>query len=146
MKRSAALTPLSHDHHVALEVALRLRRASAEDLDAAVERFDAFWRPTGVRHFAIEEDLLTDALPAPQAGWGAQVARMRAEHDRIRALADTLDRPDGVDRLATAHELGTLLGDHVRFEERELFVLLETHLAPGALGRLGDRIAAAENA
>jgi len=34
----------------------------------------------------------------------------------------------------------------VRFEERELFVLLETRLAPGALQRLGDRIAAAEGA
>ena len=52
---------------------------------------------------------------------------------------------DGGDRLATAHDLGTLLNDHVRFEERELFVLLEARLAPGALQRLGDRIATAED-
>ncbi len=143
MKRSAALTPLSHDHHVALEVALRLRRATDEDLGAAVERFAAFWHPTGLRHFAVEEELLPGALPPRQAGWGAEIARMRAEHERLRALARMLEE-DGTDRLATAHELGTLLNDHVRFEERELFVLLETHLAPGALARLGDRIAAAE--
>ncbi len=144
MKRSAALTPLSHDHHVALEVALRLRRAGADDLDAAVARFAAFWHPAGLRHFAIEEELLPDALPAREAGWGEQIARMRAEHERLRALADALEQ-DGGDRLATAHDLGTLLNDHVRFEERELFVLLEARLAPGALQRLGDRIATAED-
>ena len=144
MKRSAALTPLSHDHHVALEVALRLRRAGADDLGTAGGGLGGVWESVAVGPVALEEELLPDALPAREAGWGEQIARMRAEHERLRALADALEQ-DGGDRLATAHDLGTLLNDHVRFEERELFVLLEARLAPGALQRLGDRIATAED-
>jgi len=102
MKRSAALTPLSHDHHVALEVALRLRRAGAEDLDEAVARFAAFWDPGGLRHFAIEEEVLPGALPAREAGWGAHIARMTADHERLRALAGAV-QDDGEDRLDVAH-------------------------------------------
>jgi len=36
------------------------------------------------------------------------------------------------------------LHDHVRFEERELFVAAEAALDPAALQRLGERIEAAE--
>jgi hypothetical protein len=39
--------------------------------------------------------------------------------------------------VAGAHELGTLLHDHVRFEERELFPLLEDRLSEPQLERLG---------
>jgi hypothetical protein len=55
MKRSDALAPLSRDHHHALEVALRLRRATPESADDAATRFVAFWYEDGQRHFEIEE-------------------------------------------------------------------------------------------
>jgi hypothetical protein len=103
VKRSLALVPLGHDHHQALEAALRLRRATDEDLDAAVARFRHFWR----------------------------------EHGQIRAGSASLDTLDD------AHRLGQLLNDHVRFEERELFGLLEAKLEPDQLDRLGREIALA---
>src|SRR6185503_16531842 len=47
MKRSPALAPLSHDHHHALDVARRLRRADAEDLDEVLAYLVEFWRTIG---------------------------------------------------------------------------------------------------
>jgi hemerythrin-like domain-containing protein len=130
VKRSAALTALSHDHHHALDVARRLRRAEPADLESALAYLRAFWEPRGRRHFEVEEDVLFGALPATDAEWAAAVDRVRAEHDDLRARIATVDGPDA------AHELGRLLHDHVRFEERHLFALLEDRLSEPELERL----------
>ena len=140
MKRSAALIPLSHDHHLALEVALRLKRADPADLESASARFYSFWDPDGLQHFAVEERLLVDALPQADPGWRKATARLHADHARIRELAAALSIDAA---LETAHELGQMLANHVRFEERELFVELETRLPPEALDRLGAEISSA---
>lgn len=143
VKRSDALAPLSRDHHQALEVALRLRRAGEADGDAAVERFLAFWRAIGSRHFEIEEELLLPALPDSDPRWRAACARVRDEHARLRAAGDALATKPSV---PDARAAGELLHDHVRFEERELFGLLEDGLDPDALEALGRAVEDAENA
>jgi hemerythrin-like domain-containing protein len=140
MKRSEALAPLSRDHHVALEAALRLRRATPETVDTATTRFATFWRDAGARHFEIEEELLLTALDDGGPRWDEALARVRAEHAEIRARADRLD-PGDVDR---ARELGELLAAHVRFEERTLFELLEGALTEDELAALGRAVARAE--
>jgi hemerythrin-like domain-containing protein len=137
MKRSEALVSLGHDHHVALEAALRLRRATVDDLDAAVASFREFWAEhTRRRHFEIEEELLLPAL-AGDTEWDEMAARIRRDHEQIRAQAGTLAT------VADANSLGQLLNDHVRFEEREAFELLETRLDPDRLAELGAEIRAA---
>lgn len=108
MKRSDALAPLSRDHHQALEVALRLRRAGEGDADAAVERFLAFWRAIGSRHFEIEEELLLPALPATDPEWRAACQRVLDEHARLRAAGEALASA------RDARAAGELLHDHVR--------------------------------
>ena len=138
MKRSAALVPLGHDHHQALEAALRLRRAASDDLESAVARFHEFWSQHGGRHFEIEEQLVLPALEGDQR-WDEMADRVRREHVEIRARAEDLETLDD------AHELGRLLHDHVRFEERELFELLEARLEPDRLSRLGLDIEHAES-
>jgi len=142
MKRSAALAPLSRDHHQALEAALRLRRAEDDSVAAAVARFGEFWSAAGARHFEIEEELVLPALPADDAAWAEAVARVRAEHDLIRAQA-TAVLGGQADR-ESARELGALLNAHVRFEERTLFPLLEQGLPSTRLEALGRAIDAAE--
>jgi len=141
MRRHPALVSLSRDHHQALAVALRLRRATARNVDDAAA-FAAFWEPRGRRHFEIEEELLLPAIPATDAVWTRAADRVRAEHGRLRDLATLLSRP--VNRLSVARDLGQRLHDHVRFEERELFVTLEERLSNDELGRLAHAIAAAE--
>ncbi len=148
MKRSAELKPLSHDHHQALFVAMQLKRASPEDGPFAFQAFADFVEETGDRHFRIEEEILLPAwlarrrrrLPSPRA----LAARVAAEHLEIRArarrLAATGPAPDEL------RELGDLLERHVRFEERELFPLIEGSLDEAAIRDLGLEIAAAEAA
>jgi hypothetical protein len=138
VKRSAALTPLSHDHQHALDAALRLRRADEETLGAAITGFQEFFEREGRRHFAIEEELVLPALPADDPEWAAGVERVRDDHAAIRAAAGALG--DAAD----ARALGERLNDHVRFEERTLFPLIERRLAGAELERLGAAIAAAE--
>jgi hypothetical protein len=135
VKRSPELTPLSRDHHVALEHALRLRRTTDEDVCATVDRFLAFFTGDGERHFRQEEELLLPLVPLEAAEQGE---RMRSEHAEIRRRAALL--ADGAD-VAAAAELGTLLHDHVRFEERELFPLLEHVAPPGVLEQVGHVLA-----
>jgi len=145
VQRSAALTPLSRDHQHALDAALRLRRADPATVEAVIERFLAFWAAEGRRHFEIEEGHLLGALPADDPEWAPGVARVRADHAAIRAAATTL-ADGGGNRLSTARTTGERLRDHVRFEERELFTLLERRLAPEELERVGEAIARAERA
>lgn len=141
MKRSPELTPLSHDHHQALVAAMRLKRANDPPADAAA--YLEFWRSHGARHFEIEEEIL---LP----GWVAACAdadrahadRLAREHLTIRAETRRLERGDA--SAAQLRELGELLEAHVRFEERELFPLIETQLDDETIATLGAEIAAAE--
>jgi hemerythrin-like domain-containing protein len=142
MKRAEALQPLSREHLAALLAARKLRQA--EDLEVAAREFVAFWEKDGRQHFIIEEDVL---LP----GWAAYgeldrpgVTRMLEEHLAIRREALRLEA--GELTLEQVHAFGDLLHDHVRFEERQLFMAAEAALDPDALQRLGERIEAAEAA
>jgi hemerythrin-like domain-containing protein len=140
MKRAEALQPLSREHLTALLAAKKLREA--DDVAVATRDFLAFWNEDGRRHFRIEEEVL---LP----GWAAYgevdhdgVVRMLEEHLTIRREALRLQA--GELSLRDIHNLGVLLHDHVRFEERELFVVAEAALDPAALDLLAAAIEAAE--
>lgn len=142
MKRAEALQPLSREHLTALLVAKKLREA--DDATAAAGEFLDFWREHGQRHFRIEEEVLLPGWAAYGAVDRDGVARMLEEHLAIRAEALRLESGDiALERL---RELGTLLHDHVRFEERQLFVSAEESLDAAALERLAAAIEAAEEA
>ena len=122
MNRAPELIPLSQEHHQALFVALQLRRATPATLDDALSALRAFWEGGGAAHFEAEEAWFVPGLcDAP--GWDDAVARMLHEHTELRA------RIAVVDDVAGAVELGERLRDHVRFEERELFGMVEATLA-----------------
>ena len=142
MKRAEALRLLSRDHHAALVAAKTLRDAA--EPEPARRAFLEFWREHGALHFRVEEEVL---LP----GWAlhaevdrSAVARMLEDHLTIRREALRLEQVDVP--LEEIRELGTVLADHVRFEERELFGLIEEALDPQALDRLATAIEKAERA
>lgn len=142
MKRSAALAPLSRDHQHALDAALRLRRADTAGVREAVAHFTRFIEDEGRRHFEIEERLLLPALPADDPEWAAAVRRIREDHAAIRAAATA---PSGFS-VSDAQALGRRLTEHVRFEERVAFEILERRLDPDELDRLGRAVEAADDA
>jgi hemerythrin-like domain-containing protein len=142
MKRSSALASLSRDHQHALEAALRLRRAEQESVNAAIRHFQAFFETEGRRHFEIEERCLVPALPADDPEWAAAVGRMLDDHHVVREAAGEFATTE--DRVASARSLGDRLHEHVRFEERVLFQILERRLTADELDRLAMSMAEAE--
>jgi hemerythrin-like domain-containing protein len=140
MKRDESLRPLSREHHRALVTAGSLQE-SEPSADLA-NTFLTFWREDGQRHFRIEEEVLLPTWAMHAAVDRVGVARMLDEHLAIRRSALEIETR-GLS-LEQARELGQLLDAHVRFEERELFPLIEASLDENALSQLAVAIERAE--
>jgi quercetin dioxygenase-like cupin family protein len=127
VRRHRALAPLSHDHHHSLVEARRLRRAAnGPGADAAARAFLRFFAAEGIRHFREEEELLFP-LVADRPEAREPVVRALLEHQRLHALAAQLAPQAHAGRPSPElmSELGERLDEHVRYEERELFPLIE---------------------
>jgi hemerythrin-like domain-containing protein len=144
VKRSAALTPLSRDHHHGLFAALGLTRATADSAAEAAGAFLEFWRSEGRRHFQIEEDLLLPGFARHGPADHPAVVRALVEHVDLRRRGQDVER--GEAPLDALHELGRRLSAHIRQEETVLFPLVEETLPPAELTALGAAIEAAERA
>jgi iron-sulfur cluster repair protein YtfE (RIC family) len=138
MKRHPALEQLSRDHHRALVVAARLKRASATDAEQVRQSFLDYWEAEGRLHFREEEEILLPTLARFASPEEPIVARVLIDHVRIRAAAAEL--AGGVD-LPALRGLGTELEQHVRRQERQLFPLIEQALPEPELIALAARLA-----
>jgi Hemerythrin HHE cation binding domain len=143
MKRDPALVSLSHDHHQALFVARALRRATAATSTDARAAFLAYWDGHGRTHFRLEEEILLPAYAGHGDPHHPLVARALCEHVAIRHRADETARTLAPSTVGL-RELGSRVAEHVRFEERELFPLIERALPPAALSAVATALAQAE--
>ncbi|MDQ3933134.1 MAG: hemerythrin domain-containing protein [Actinomycetota bacterium] len=143
MKRGTALQTLSQDHHQALVVAQKLRRATVDTAPAARRAFLSFWQTDGQKHFRVEEEVLLPAF-ARHADAGARdaVIRVLAEHVDLRRRAGDMEAQP-TPPLHQLRQLGETLHDHVRHEERALFPLVEQALPEPELEALATALAAA---
>jgi len=117
MKRSAALIPLSREHHQALVTAKRLldmAQQQPQSLPAYWQSLRSRFAPELLEHLAEEEQHFGDLLS------GALQQQFIDEHRQLRALLDS-------DDIGEIQQFAKLLRAHVRFEERELFGWLEQH-------------------
>jgi hypothetical protein len=130
MKRHAALLQHSRDHHHGLKLARLARFAADSGSPAAVaeaahtikEQFTEKLEP----HFQDEEKGLLVELAA--IGQHELVQRTLDEHAQLRELNRRLAaNPEDA---ASMSSFATLLHDHVRFEERELFEIAQDLLYP----------------
>lgn len=142
VKRSAALAELSRDHHHALAIAARLRRATPDTAVADREALLDYWDHAGRRHFRDEEEILLPAYAAHADPHHPLVARVLCELVAIRALVAGVEATAApvVERLQA---LGAALAHHVRLEERRLFGLIEATLPAADLERLATLLAPA---
>jgi hemerythrin-like domain-containing protein len=145
MKRSAALASLSRDHHQALVVAQRLRRATDDTAAAARETFLAYWAGHGRLHFRLEEELLFPAYARHGDPHDPLVLRALVEHASIRLHAAAL-AADGAPASDALKQVGTELAAHVRMEERELFPLIERTMPADELNSLARALDDAQQA
>jgi hemerythrin-like domain-containing protein len=126
------LASLSRDHHEALVLAQKLRRATPATVTTSREGFLAYWQAHGQNHFRLEEEVLFPAYAAHGDPHHALIARALCDHVAIRhhaqALAGAAEPTlDGAAEptLDALHELGHQLAAHVRLEERQVFPLIE---------------------
>jgi hemerythrin-like domain-containing protein len=141
MKRDEALRSLSRDHHQALVVAQRMRRA--DDAEEGAAQFLDFFETHGQVHFGIEEQVLLPRWAELGEVDREAAARLAAEHLSIRTHALELQSEPN---LESVRALGEELDAHVRFEERELFPAIERDLGEEELAVLARAVAAAEEA
>lgn len=127
MLRSHTLQPLSREHHAALKLAKVCERAALSGDGAKVSRAcqQAIQAYAGglEAHFLTEELTLLPLLSEPLEQ--ALVARTLADHRQLYALLGGLQQNDA----EALNNFGKCLTSHVRFEERELFPVLEIKLA-----------------
>jgi hemerythrin-like domain-containing protein len=143
MKRAQALRQLSRDHHKALFIAQRLRRAEEPDIEALALEFLDFWRFHGQPHFRVEEEVLLPAYERVASAEEKPVVRVLTDHVTIRRRAADIEA--GVKSLRSLRELGTILEEHVRHEERVLFPGIEQALPASELESLARAMERAEN-
>ena len=128
IKRSKELAPLSRQHHDGLLFAWKIKQglANGTSINTLVDYTRWFWSNHIQPHFKNEEEVLAKFLPRDNP----LVSQMFKEHTQIRDLIDSLDQEPGANSLPL---LAETLNNHIRFEERQLFVYAEQALTPGQL-------------
>ena len=135
MKRDRRLRQLSDDHHQALVLARRATSAASVKPETLAALWDEVTRRFHIElapHFSIEEQYMLPALE--RAGGAALAKRTRDEHAELRRIVSD----DGHDLATRLDRFGTLLRDHVRFEERVLFEAVQERLSDAELEAVSE--------
>ncbi len=135
IKRSEQLAPLSREHHDGLLFAWKIKQGieNRTPLDMLRKYSMWYWRHHIKPHFYQEEKILLPHMPQDHP----MALRLKEEHEHIRELILGLD--EQADK-RTLLILCDLLNQHIRFEERELFVYLENLLSPEKLNEVHREI------
>jgi hemerythrin-like domain-containing protein len=126
MKRNIVLQPLSREHHTALALAKACERAALSGDEAlvsltcqrAIHALENELEP----HFRAEEVSLLPLLRKKESRLLAE--HTLTDHQQLRGLINALRLNDA----GALGNFGKCLTTHVRFEERELFPVLESLL------------------
>lgn len=137
MKRHPSLKKLSSDHHQGLVYSKKLimtaRKTEAEAEEIFV-LFAKFFNGELRVHFAEEENHLT-----PYFENNTLIKKMHSDHKNMKAAFEALNTEGGnlKDGLAA---IGKMLNDHIRFEEKELFPMIENTLSESELENIGKKM------
>lgn len=119
IKRHPTLQPISREHFAGLVLVRRMREAiedgSSDARKNAATLLAKAWQEELEGHFADEETLIGDLIKP------SEKARLIEEHrslERRARMAMAFDEPPSSDWLK---ETATMLEEHIRWEERELF-------------------------
>jgi hemerythrin-like domain-containing protein len=130
MKRHASLTPLTHDHHHALAQARKLRSAANEtdeDRLSAAALFLRYFHADTIRHFREEEEMIFPLIVNVSKA-REMLERVMIQHLQVHSLVHRLEREveAGIPAPETLVRVATALQEHIRFEEKVVFPLIET--------------------
>lgn len=133
MKRHPALIPLSQDHHKALLLAQLLKRNAPEyhglpkDLIGKMNFAKEIYHTELEHHFRDEEQFVFSYLKGKNAELDNLISEILNEHLILKEK--TLSLVDNPNLVAQLDEIGNILGEHVRKEERILFEKAQTILS-----------------
>ncbi|OLF38432.1 MULTISPECIES: hemerythrin domain-containing protein [unclassified Psychrobacter] len=136
MKRAPQLQPLSRQHHLGLHIG-RHAKECADNPQAITAHWQALssYIDDMHAHFSIEDNLITKALLPHQANQPevASVLNTMKEQHRLlnnmkTEIQTTQTCEETIITVGQVKQLGNLLYDHLRFEERELFPIVEKYL------------------
>jgi hemerythrin-like domain-containing protein len=140
MVRDKNLIPLSHQHHHALSLCVRIDRAlqgGDVELEPWLMEVEQLYKQEITVHFAAEEK---EVFPAAQNFTKLRpiVQRLILEHAELRELF-----VKAATRAMTAQELktcGERLSAHIRKEERQLFEGMQNAMTPEQLKVIGTAL------
>lgn len=135
MKRTKELEWLARQHHTALVLARSVQRVDPGDSEAVAAAIAQVLRNFDGEldaHFRFEEERLLPALES--VGEGERVRHTLVDHAGLRDLVARLRTGEAT----SLKPYGELLNAHIRFEDRDLFVVAETLLPPEILATLDE--------
>ena len=138
MKRANQLQPLSRQHHLGLNLSRHAKECTNERIEIAKHWHNLTSYIDDMQyHFQIEDNLIANALEpyrTTQSDVASVLETLDGQHKQLHQLMNTVGKPGGKDVTVTqVKELGTLLYDHIRFEERELYPTVEKYLTEAEL-------------
>jgi hemerythrin-like domain-containing protein len=135
LKRSEELQPLSRQHHNGLLFCLLLQKGISREADVEVMKdfVQHFWYKDLLHHFELEERYL-DPLKNQYSVLEPDLIRMMNEHYEVKNIINEISLNP---TYRSIDELRKQLDDHIRFEERHLFPLIEQTITYDQRERIG---------
>lgn len=143
MKRANQLQPLSREHHLGL-VLCRQAKECSNDVKEIAEHWTAltdYMKNNMINHFDVEDNLLVSKLEnykQTNPNVADVIDKIESQHKKLYELVDLPSIS-----ASQVRELGTVLYDHIRFEEREMFPLVQELFSEQELTAIYD--ASSEN-
>ena len=131
LKRDKALIPFSREHHHSLLLGWKIRKGLANG--TPVERIkkynDWFFEHHVKPHFEDEEKYIFPILGEEHE----LIKKALSEHRRLTRLFT-----EETDIEKALHHIEEELERHIRFEERELFMIIQEHATPEELKKIDE--------
>ncbi len=133
IKRNESLVALSKEHHFGLLANWKIKRGF--DLKAEPKRIADFvvnfWETHLEAHFNAEEQILFISINH------ALVDEALQQHAELRSLVKSIGTEGTPEQLT---RFGNLLEKHIRFEERQVFKMLQQELSEKQLNEIGKKL------
>ncbi len=135
IKRAVELQPLSRQHHNGLFFCLLLEKGVKKQADKIILRDFCryFWEEDLKHHFELEEKHLSSFVSYAELKEG--IEKILSDHQYIRKF---FEQPAILTEYSIFDQLQNILEKHIRFEERELFPLIQSNISSLELHELGD--------
>lgn len=144
MKRHPALVKLSRDHYSGLLLAQQMKinaapyRGYPTDLEGKIRFLISEYEEMLKPHFAQEENILFPLAAKKSPELAALVDELIAEHRQLTSLIESVS--DSVHQKEKLNDIGFLLEQHIRREERKLFQMIQETMSEEELGELEKKL------